>query len=454
MSPRSTPVPTVHPIGRALLLSLPLLVSCTDKEAADKAKAEEEDAGQDGAGGDGGTEPDPEDYYDIESYPYKGWVNGNVTVTLAEEDMDGERRLETWEEAGYTEFPFGALFVGAYTAPTESAPTQLYAGTETIDAPEMGTSPYQMRVGTQAESNIIVYAALDVLGDGVIGSEDPRGVFPEALLLSDGAVFDDVNIDILALNQPEIVCSDAGTVTITGTVTVSLNYFGGPIGVMLVDEAGNGPFHVVTVEPPTTGEGARASYSLEVCADYGPMRLVAAWDGNRNGLFDPNDKWGVFSTDGANDSNPVFVGNANMNNYPIHIPLGEGPGVTPIQFARLSGQVRMAEGSFAELAAGTDVHVVALTSRPSREFEFDSPLVLDSQKFSWAELSGAASKDFSLLLPANSFVYLWAFADTNADGLLNDVGEPVGTVGADGRVPTGEGFGGIDIAIANVVDPG
>lgn len=454
MSPRSLRPSFARPAqGAALMALLHALGACSSEAKTEKEQPEDE-AGGDGAAGDGGSTEDPEDLYDIESYPYKGWVNGNVTVTLAEEDADGERRIVTWEEAGYTEFPFGALFVGAYTAPTDTAPTQLYAGTETIDAPEMGTSPYQMRVGTQAETNILVYAALDVLGDGVIGSEDPRGVFPEALLLNDGAVYDNVDIDILALNQPEIVCSEAGTVTITGTVTVSLNYFGGPIGVMLVDEAGNGPFHVVTVEPPTTGEGARASYSLEVCADYGPMRLVAAWDGNRNGLFDPNDKWGVFSTDAANDSNPVFVGNANMNNYPIHIPLGEGPGVTPIQFARLSGQVRMQEGDFSALPPGSDVHVVALTSRPSREFPFDSPLVLDSQKFTWSELSGAAAKDFSLLLPSNSFVYLWAFADINADGILNDVGEPVGAVGADGRVPTGEGFGGIDIPIASVVDPG
>lgn len=440
---------------RLALVFATLLTACSAGGGAQNDDAKADDGGAlDGSDG-GDTDPtNDEDYYDIESYPYKGWVNGNVTVTLAEEDESGERRVVTWEEAGYTEFPFGSLFVGAYTAPTEDAPVQLYAGTEAIEAPEMGTSPYQMRVGTQAETNILVYAALDVLGDGVIGSDDPRGVYPEALLLNDGAVYDNVDIDILALNQPEIVCSEAGTVTITGTVTVTLNYFGGPIGVMLVDEAGNGPFHVVSVEPPMTGEGARASYSLEVCADYGPMRLVAAWDGNRNGLFDPNDKWGVFSTDGATDSNPVFVGNANMNNYPIMIPLGEGPGVTPIQFARLSGQVRMAEGDFSALPAGTDVYVTAMSSRPSREFEFDSPLVIDSQKFTWAELSGSTSKDFSLLLPANSFVYLWAFADINADGVLNDVGEPVGTVGADGRVPTGEGFGGIDLPMTTVTEGG
>jgi hypothetical protein len=183
------------------------------------------------------------------------------------------------------------------------------------------------------------------------------------------------------------------------------------------------------------------------------MRIAAAWDANRNGVYDPNDKWGVFSTDAATDSNPVFVGNVNMNNYPIHIPLGDRPGVNPISFATLSGQVRMAEGAFSALPPGSDVYVAALSSRPLREFDIEAPTVLAYQKFTWSEISGAAGKDFSLLLAANSFVYLWGFADTNADGIVNDVGEPVGTVGSDGRVPTGEGFGGIDIPLMMVEDP-
>jgi hypothetical protein len=439
-----------------LLLLTGGLAACSSKGDADGAAAEEDGgdgaAGDEGAG-DGADNPD-DDVYDIESYPYKGWVNGNVTVTLARDDDAGERLIVPWEESGYDSFPFGTLFVGAYTAPTAAQPVQLYAGTEAVTDPVMGASPYQMRVGALAETNILVYAALDVLGDGVIGSDDPRGVYPEALFLTNDVVYDDINIDILALEQEEIVCGESGTINITGTVTISLDYFGGPIGVMLVDEAGNGPFHVVSVEPDRTGVGARAPFTLEVCADYGPMRLAAAWDANRNGLYDPNDKWGVFSTDGATDSNPVFVGNVNMNNYPIHIPLGDRPGVNPISFATLSGQVRMAEGPFSALPAGTDVYVAALSSRPLREFDIEAATVLAYQKFTWSEISGAAAADFSLLLAANSFVYLWGFADTNADGVVNDVGEPVGTVGSDGRVPTGEGFGGIDIPLMMVEDPG
>jgi hypothetical protein len=213
-----------------LLLLTGGLAACSSKGDADGAAAEEDGgdgaAGDEGAG-DGADNPD-DDVYDIESYPYKGWVNGNVTVTLARDDDAGERLIVPWEESGYDSFPFGTLFVGAYTAPTAAQPVQLYAGTEAVTDPVMGASPYQMRVGALAETNILVYAALDVLGDGVIGSDDPRGVYPEALFLTNDVVYDDINIDILALEQEEIVCGESGTINITGTVTISLDYFGGP----------------------------------------------------------------------------------------------------------------------------------------------------------------------------------------------------------------------------------
>jgi hypothetical protein len=166
------------------LLLLPgALAACSAKGGGEDGAAEEESDGAagDGGAGDGGDNPD-DDVYDIESYPYKGWVNGNVTVSLARDDDEGNRAIVPWEESGYDAFPFGTLFVGAYTVPTADQPVQLYAGTEAVTEPVMGASPYQMRVGAQAETNILVYAALDVLGDGVIGSEDPRGVYPEAPL--------------------------------------------------------------------------------------------------------------------------------------------------------------------------------------------------------------------------------------------------------------------------------
>jgi hypothetical protein len=427
-----------------------LLLAACSTPAANEAKEAEE--GADGGGTDGATDGGSgEGIVDIEDYPYKGWVNGDVTVTLFREDEDGNRSTVTWEESGYDTYPFGPIFVGSYTVPTSTSPNPTYAGTTLIESPTIEPSPFQMRVGAQEETSILVYAAVDVLGDGVIGADDPRGAWPVELPLTDGVEHDDVHIEILAMEQSEVTCADTGTITITGTVTVNMDYFGGNVGIMLVGEDGSGPYHVTTVQPRTTGAGSSATYSLEVCADYGPMRLVAAWDSNQNQLYDPNDKWGVYTLDHEADANPVFVGNANMNNYPIDIPLGDRPGVQVLSFARISGTVQMDAGTFSDLPSGSDVWVVGMAYRPDREFDVnDAAVTLSAKKFAWSEISSAAAKDWELLVPANTTIYLWAYADTDADGMLNEHGEGVGAASGDGRIPTGEGFGGIELRIAFV----
>ena len=305
----------------------------------------------------------------------------------------------------------------------------------------------------ELKTEVYIYAAIDVLGDGVIGSDDPRGVWPHAVSYTDGHIETDVDMTILAQAASDIIC-EGESINITGDAYVTVDYWGGNISVMLMDSEGNGPLHVVKATEVNSGAGATTDYTLEVCADYGDSQLIACWDSNLNGVFDPGDRWGVFSTDGQADSNPVFVGNANMNNYPVWLPLGDRPGVDIIPFVTLRGSIGMMDGQLNSLPTGSTVHVVALKYRPNTGFDpTQGDISYDIHSFDWSELSTATTLDWDLVVPSDTFIYLWAFADTNADGMVNQSGEPIASGGTDenGKLPTGtSGFSGIDLLLSTV----
>jgi hypothetical protein len=77
--------------------------------------------------------------------------------------------------------------------------------------------------------------------------------------------------------------------------------------------------------------------------------------------------------------------------------------------------------------------------------------VYDIDTFEWSDITGQTSKDFALVVPADTIVYLWAYADTDADGFVNEVGDPVSVAGEDenGRFPTGTtSVGGVALELA------
>jgi hypothetical protein len=436
------------------LWALGLLVCCTSGG---------KDDGEDGPGDDGAdgsaTEEDGDDTVGPpeEDWAVEATITGDVIVELFGEDERGERYSIEWGSEGYDSWPFGSIFLAAYELGDDGQAGR-YAGTEVIFNPQMGSSTYELPVRLREEKDVYVYAAIDVLGDGVIGTEDPRGVWPAAIPMVDGQVETEVDITVLAQAADEIVCDNGDPVEITGDAYVTVDYWGGPIKVMLMDSDGNGPYHVAEALEVGAGEGATTSYTLEVCPDYGEMQLVAAWDANLNGLHDGGDLWGVYSATGDRNNNPITVGDRNMTNFPVWLPLGDRPGVDILPFVTMQGTVVLRSGEpLSSLPAGTTIYVVALKYRPSGDIVVTDPAVsFDIQTFTWSDVNtSSVALDWSLLLPSDTIIYLWAFGDTDGDGLVNGPGEPIGAFNAaeHGKTPTGqEGFGGIEIVLSSDFD--
>jgi hypothetical protein len=118
----------------------------------------------------------------------------------------------------------------------------------------------------------------------------------------------------------------------------------------------------------------------------------------------------------------------------------------------LSGAVNVDGGVFDDLPAGTTVYVAALKYRPTGGFDITtSDSVYDMDEFAWPDLTGESSKDFSLTVPAGTTAYLWAYADIDVDGNVNESGEHVASGGSDdnGRVDTGTAsVGSINLSLA------
>lgn len=444
---------------RAALLGVALAAGCS----GGLFKSDEDGGGSDGEGDgtattDSGTEgvPTPPD----EDWAVDSTISGEITVELFGEDENGDRYTIPWSESGFESWPFGPIFVATYELGSEGQPGR-YAGTEVIRNPEMGTTSYTVPVKMREDKDVYIYAAIDLLGDGVVGTEDPRGVWPEAIPMTDGIDVPDIDMTILTQTASEVVCEGGNTIEITGDAHVTVDYWGGPIAAMLMDSDGNGPYHVGTALEVGAGYGATTSYTMEVCADYGEMQLVAAWDANLNGIYDGGDRWGVYSTTGERDSNPINVGDRNMNNYPLWMPLGNRPGVDIVPFVRLQGSAVLMSGEpFSSLDTGSTLYLAALKYRPSGDLLVSDPAATyDLETFSWSELQSAGSSlDWSLSVPSDTIVYLWAFVDVDGDGIVNGPGEPIGAANPieHGKTPTGQsGFGGIVIEInSSIGDPG
>jgi|GEM_PF-1695473 len=416
--------------------------------------------GEDGLkGGDGPGSSDTDDTDDgvptgppDEDWEVEATITGSVTVELFGEDESGERYTIPWDSSGYDAWPFGSIFLAAYEIGDDGQAGR-YAGTKVLLRPEMGSTEYEMSVRLHEDKDVYVYAAIDLLGDGVIGTDDPRGVWPQSIYLDDGHVETDVDMTVLAQAVDEVVCDGGETVEINGAAYVTMDYWGGPIAVMLMDSDGNGPYHVAEALDVGAGEGATTSYTLEVCPNYGEMQLIAAWDANRNNIHDGGDVWGVYSATGERNNNPITVGDRNLTNFPVWLPLGDRPGVDILPFVTMQGTVELASGEpLSSLEAGSTVYVVALKYRPSGDLVVNDPAVyFDIETFDWSELSSAGTTiEWDLLLPSDTIVYLWTFADTDGDGVVNGPGEPIGAFNAadHGKTPTGQdGFGGIQMVL-------
>jgi hypothetical protein len=93
-----------------------------------------------------------------------------------------------------------------------------------------------------------------------------------------------------------------------------------------------------------------------------------------------------------------------------------------------------------ELPETTSIYVSALKYRPTSDVNV-SDLVdgYDYEAFNPSEVQ-SDDLEYEMIVPANTVAYLWAYADVDNDGRINEAGEPVSSAGDDenGRVATGE----------------
>jgi hypothetical protein len=378
-----------------------------------------------------------------------GTLTGMVNVQLYVEGSDGETSALSWEDYGGA-FPFGSIFVAAYTL-DETTGATTYLDTTVIPAPSPAGDAYSLAVDTDDASSVRVYAALDWWPDGVIGTSEPVGTWPDEVPLVEDTTVTGVDITIDAPYSPTGGDGGGGgnAVTLSGDLTIDRAYTGGNAKVMLYDSTGAGPSYVTSFTPTTTSTGAEAAYTLWVQADYGQGRLLGAWDSNINGLIEPTDTWGQYVVGGA-AANPITVGAVDQTGLPVLIPFGVPPPLLP--FVRLSGTLQYGD-DFSTLPAGTVVYVAAARAR----LPGDLPVADLEQGYDWEAYSGAdlvgTSIDYAMAAPAHATAYLWAYADTDADGVLNEVGEPVASYGPTGRIYTGSASqSGLDMLLQAVAE--
>ncbi|MCK6502021.1 hypothetical protein L6R53_01220 [Myxococcota bacterium] len=380
----------------------------------------------DGGTGDGGTdEPDP----------VLGTISGRVRVQLYDATTGDQ---VSWKEYGTT-FPFGGIFVGAYQQEGRDAPLR-YRGDTAITGPsadEAGDA-YSLPVSLEEDGTVRVYAALDWNGDRVVGTDEPRGVWSAELEITEGALHEDIDLTIVA---PVYVTGGGGcdTMSIAGDVVLTSTWVDGEVAAMTTWTDGSGPLYVTTATPTPDGGGASAPYTLTSCASLGEVNLVGAWDKNGNGLFEPTDLWGTYIAKPDVDGNPVSIGTGSLSGYDIQIPFGEGQGLSIVPFVTAAGTLGYSSGSLQDLPEGAVLHAMALKFRPEGEISVDEIEAYDHQVWQPEDYAGLDSVEWELLVPANSVTFLWFYADIDADGVLNEHAEPVGSQGTDedGRFPTG-----------------
>ncbi len=394
------------------------------------------DGGDEGADdGDDGTEPDP----------ITATVEGTVTVELYQV-VDGDREAVAWADFA-SDFPFGPIFVAAYE--DDGSGREDYAGTTTVWSPTQAANSFSLSVSMPAEGPVKVYAMLDENGNRIMESDEPIGAWNADVEIVDGGLATGVEITVL-VDVSDYLNGGGGSggsggggcteLSVNGPVTVTPDFEGEGLA-MLMNLDGTGPvawdwFDVGAV----SGGGGSASYDIPVCANEGNVELVGAIDSNGNQLIDPADLSGAYVISPDVNGNPVVVGTSDLNGYEIQIPIlgadgePETNGVSVVPFVNVSGTVTYDSGRIDGLPAGSAVYVTALKYRPSTGVSA-STLATDAydvDSFDWtADINGNASLSYNLVVPAGQTVYLWAYADTDLDGNVNESGEPVSSAGSD-----------------------
>lgn len=414
------------------------------------------DPGTDPMEDSGGLEEIPVDSGDSGSGTGDGTITGTVQVELYSYDEAGELVWQEWEPLYGDDFPFGAIFVAAYRLDDESM-SMSYLDQYVIRSPDPEGNTYELQIDPEDAAEVRVYALLDYWADGILASNEPMGIWPEVVPVQAGVEADGVDIDIPAPyydfttggggGGPGGVGGGGGGggdwdpndyVTITGQGLITEPYAGGSAMALLYDEAGDGPYYADAFTPSKTDEGAEGDYELWVPKSWGNGKLLGAWDANFNGLIDPADEWGSYVDETGASLNPIAIGTEDITDATLMIPDGLSSNPSAVPFVVLSGQVTI-PGGF-DAVAGGSVYVMASKYRPEADVSTSD---IPATAYDYTIWTGAAvtgdALDFTLIAPADTIVYLWAYLDADGDGLINEQGEEVASYGdATGRLATGD----------------
>ena len=432
-----------------------LLVGCGDKDVTtDTADLDTDDTTD--------TDTDDTDTDDtmVPEEPVQVLIEGVVRVQLYTEDEDGERTYISWGDSYGSTYPFGSIFLTSYTE-GKSGDIDYYGSTIVAAAdvtPDTGNE-YAITINLSEDGTVSLYAAVDYWGDNIIGTDEPIGVYPGEVEIIEGEDVEGLDITILVpyydfdgkggdvgskggdIGSKGSGCDD---VSITGDIDLTRDFSGGRAVGMLVDNTGNGPDDWGWSDLTATKSGATGTYAISTCEDYGTFQLRGAWDSNGNELIDPADLWGSYANSDGVDANPIAIGSNNLPGYDILIPLGSG-GLSVIPYSRLSGTLDVGGGTFDDLPEDTSaVYVVALKYRPTTGISLATlyEQAYDVQVFEPDDFSGQSILDWSLSVPSNSIIYLWAYADSNNIETVNESGEFLASGGDDdnGKIVTSSGL--------------
>ena len=459
-----------------------------DAGGVDDSGAPEADSGTSGgdAGSDSGGGPDICD----EPGTWETEIQGRVTVNLWVEGDDGERESSSFEDSFGGDFPFGGIWVTAYR---EGDDGELeYLAETVIKYPSTIGDNYRLTVPADACEDLRVFAMLDLGGDRVLGPDEPTGSHPELLEIHP-AIANHADVDVAIVTEGVAKKGGSGgsgsggeggfggggsgsgsggggggggsgsggvswttggihggggdnSVIISGDVLVTTAWAAGEVAAYLFELDGSGPYSWhIPGEPTSNGSGAEAAYELGSSAWKGAMMMLGVWDDDDNWLFDPSDTWGAYITSVDVDGNPITIEDEHLEDHDIQIPLNEGESpFSIVPFIVVSGDIATLDGGAFDdlLDAGASVHVAAMKYRPSTDITLEEVEedAYDIESIEWADLTGATSVSYELSAPANSIVYLWAYADNDDDGTLNEHAEPVASGGLNdaGKLPTGE----------------
>lgn len=426
------------------------LIGCESADLPGEAPAEATDPN------DNGLEEVPvEDSGTTEEGAGAGTITGVVQVEIFGYDSRGEIETLSWEDTYGEDFPFGSIFVAAYTLDEETARVT-YVDEYVIRSPDPEGNRYELKVDPENAKDVRVYAVLDYWGDGILSSDEPIGVWPDIVPVTAGAETPDIDIDILAAftdftggggGGPGMGGGGGGGdvnyddyIWLSGDGLITDPYAGGSCVAMVYDEADLGPYYADSFTPAQTEGGAEGEYGMWVAKNAGNIVLRGAWDANYNGLIDPADKWGQYVDETGSPVGAFPVGEVDLPDHTLMIPDGTDVNPSIVPFVVLAGNLSLETGDFSTLDPGAQLHVAAMKYRPDTQINSaDIPATsYDYATFSGADLVGSEIP-FTLIAPANTIVYFWAYVDADGDGAVNEVGEQVGSFGGEssGRLATG-----------------